>query len=45
MDALPEFVTDIEEGRPSSSIHGQLTGWETVVFHVDDEPEAEAMPP
>gem|GEM_PF-6556026 len=39
MDALPEFVTDAEEGRPSSPIHGQRTGWETVIFQVDDEPE------
>jgi len=40
MNTLPDFVTDREEeGRSALSSHVLLTGWETVVFQVDDEPE------
>jgi hypothetical protein len=38
MDTLPEFVTDEEETGAGSPAPGQLTGWETVIFQVDDEP-------
>lgn len=40
MEELPEFVTDAEEaGRPP-----HLTGWESVVFQLDDEPEPGLSP-
>jgi hypothetical protein len=39
MNALPDFVTEgDEEGRSARSSHVVLlTGWETVVFQLDDE--------
>jgi hypothetical protein len=41
MNTLPDFVTDREEeGRLALSSHVVLlTGWETVVFQLDDEEE------
>lgn len=42
---LPDFVTDaVEEGCAPLSTHVLLTGWETVVFQVDDEPGPEPAP-
>ena len=40
MDALPEFVTDgPEERRATATPKVNLSGWETVVFQVEDEEE------
>ncbi|MGZ5445339.1 MAG: hypothetical protein ACXWG4_03860 [Thermoanaerobaculia bacterium] len=35
-EAWPEFVT--EDGKPTPCVvtHADLTGWETVVFHLED---------
>lgn len=41
MDTLPEFVTETEDTGAGSPMPGQLTGWETVVFQVDDEPSSD----
>jgi len=42
MDDLPEFVTGNEEEEPHGpSSSSSLTGWETVVFQLDDEPESD----
>jgi hypothetical protein len=37
MDTLPEFVKDTEAERPRRVSRAQLTGWETVVFQLEDE--------
>jgi hypothetical protein len=37
MDALPEFVKENEPDSPRRAARAQLTGWETVVFQVEDE--------
>ncbi len=37
MDTLPEFVTDAEPEMPRRVSRAQLTGWEAVVFQLDDE--------
>lgn len=41
MDRLPEFVTDAGEERQTDTSPPTLTGWETVVFQLDDEPESD----
>jgi hypothetical protein len=45
METLPEFVKDQENesetARPAARGTG-LTGWETVIFQVVDEPESAA---
>jgi hypothetical protein len=42
MDSFPEFVKEKTEERPDGlSSRVNLTGWETVVFQVDDEPESD----
>ncbi len=38
MDTLPDFVTDENETGAGMPAPAQLTGWETVIFQVDDEP-------
>jgi hypothetical protein len=40
MQRLPEFVRDDEprEGRVKLAVAASLTGWETVVFQVVEEP-------
>lgn len=35
----PEFVTDQEENARRGGAAGELTGWESVVFVVDDDYE------
>jgi len=44
MQMLPEFVRDEEDGgvpmRPA--VLAGLTGWETVIFQVVEEPEPES---
>lgn len=38
MDAWPEFVKEEEtSGRPRVIAEANLTGWETVVFRVEDQ--------
>ena len=38
---FPEFVTgDREEPSSHESISGALTGWERVIFQVEDDPES-----
>lgn len=41
MDAYPEFVQDVrDERRPRAPLYEKnLTGWETVRFQLDEEPE------
>lgn len=41
MERLPDFVTDGTEERGNDGAPQPLTGWETVVFQLDDEPESE----
>jgi hypothetical protein len=38
MDTLPEFVSDEKESGAGLPAPSQLTGWETVIFQVDDDP-------
>lgn len=40
METLPDFVTDAEAEMPRRRSVG-WTGWEAVVFQLDDEPESE----
>ena len=41
MEQFPEFVTTQDEERsPPGAVVGKLTGWERVVFQVEDEPES-----
>jgi hypothetical protein len=37
MDTLPEFVKETESETPRRKGGVQLTGWETVVFQLEDE--------
>jgi len=42
MQILPEFVTDGAEERPGErATPFGLTGWEVIVFQVEDEPESD----
>jgi len=37
METWPEFVKDVEDRQSCLSVQaGELTGWETVVFEVED---------
>lgn len=39
MDTLPEFVTESETGTARREARRDFTGWETVIFQLeDDEP-------
>jgi hypothetical protein len=43
MEALPEFVTNAPDERSRSATPKvNLTGWETVVFQVEDDEEPES---
>ena len=40
-EQFPEFVTSENDETPSQlPPHGRMTGWEQVVFQVEDEPES-----
>lgn len=45
MDAFPEFVQDVnEERRPQAPLPSpNRTGWETVRFQVEEEPESSSF--
>jgi hypothetical protein len=44
MDTLPEFVLDVvEEWRQTPAPRNGGTGWETVRFQVDEEPEPSSV--
>ncbi len=36
-EAWPEFVTEDGKPAPRAITHADLTGWETVVFHLEDQ--------
>ena len=36
----PEFVTEEEESARRAIAAGELTGWETVVFQVEDDQDS-----
>jgi hypothetical protein len=44
MDTLPDFVTDSDTDQARRGARRDLTGWETVVFQLDAEPEPEPGP-
>jgi hypothetical protein len=37
MEKLPEFVTNGAEDRTETAAGANLSGWETVVFQLEDE--------
>ena len=39
----PELVTDTEEATPRATAHAGLTGWETVVFELEDHEVEELL--
>jgi hypothetical protein len=41
--AFPEFVQDVAEGEERMTLASQPSGWESVRFDLDDEPDA--LPP
>ena len=43
MDTLPEFVKETEPESSRRIAYRQLTGWETVVFQLDDEEPEPAL--
>jgi hypothetical protein len=38
MDQWPEFVTDERDDSHAPHASGELTGWETVIFEVEEAP-------
>lgn len=44
MDTLPEFVVVGSAGRREGPVapQGERTGWESVVFQVEDEPDPDS---
>lgn len=43
MDTLPEFVKETEPETSKRTVKAQLTGWEAVVFQLDDEEPGSAL--
>jgi hypothetical protein len=41
METLSDFVQETETEAARRIARRELTGWETVIFQLDDEPESE----